>query len=246
MQNSDATGWSTSAHAWIREMGEHGDFSRTFVLDEPMMVRVRHHMPRNALDVGCGEGRFCRMMIDNGIEAVGVDPTEVLIRTARERNPTGDYQVGVAEKLDFPNASFDLVVSYMTLLNIADVRTAISEMVRVLRPSGRLLIANLSSFVTAGLNSDGLFSRFPTSSYSEVSVKRVAWNGLNVDNWHRPFEMYFRLLIDEGLELRHFAEPLPIGSDTFLIDQFRRYPGFVIMEWQKPDGRQLSDNSARP
>ena len=51
--------------------------------------------------------------------------------------------------MPFPGASFDLVVSYLTLIDIADFRLALQEMVRVLQPGGTLLIANLNSFVTA-------------------------------------------------------------------------------------------------
>ena len=52
-------------------------------------------------------------------------------------------------------ASFDLVVSYLTLVDIADFRTAIGEMTRVLKPGGALLIANLTGFTSACAERDG-------------------------------------------------------------------------------------------
>jgi hypothetical protein len=42
------------------------------------------------------------------------------------------------------------------------------------------------------------------------------------------------LLLGAGLELRHFAEPLPHGGDPAQLELFRRVPGFLIMDWQKP------------
>ena len=92
-------------------MGDRGDYGRAFVLDAPMMERVRDRGFHTALDVGCGEGRFCRMMRECGLHAVGIDPTEELIRHARQRDPEGDYRLGRAEALDFADGSFDLVVS---------------------------------------------------------------------------------------------------------------------------------------
>jgi hypothetical protein len=55
-------GWQSSAHAWIADMGERGDFGRRYVLDPVMLPRAVAGSPKNALDVGCGEGRFCRML----------------------------------------------------------------------------------------------------------------------------------------------------------------------------------------
>lgn len=53
-------GWKASAKAWIADMGEQGDYGRRFVLDAPMIARLRRLNGGRALDIGCGEGRFCR------------------------------------------------------------------------------------------------------------------------------------------------------------------------------------------
>src|SRR4051794_11406200 len=106
-----ADGWSESAEAWIADMGDVGDFGRACVLDRPMLARVAAGRFTSALDVGCGEGRFCRMLGAKGIATTGIDPTDALISQARYRHPEGDYRIGRAERLDFADASFDLVVS---------------------------------------------------------------------------------------------------------------------------------------
>ena len=62
MSEDVSDGWSASAAAWIAEQGEDGDYGRRFVLDAPMRARIEGRGFRNALDVGCGEGRFCRIM----------------------------------------------------------------------------------------------------------------------------------------------------------------------------------------
>jgi 2-polyprenyl-3-methyl-5-hydroxy-6-metoxy-1,4-benzoquinol methylase len=120
MEMPMTNGWQESAAAWIAAMGERGDFSRRFVLDEPMMQRVRQGGFDNALDVGCGEGRFSRMLSEAGVRTIGVDPTERLIEEARRLDPEGDYRIGRAEELKFPDGTFDLVVSYLALIDIGD------------------------------------------------------------------------------------------------------------------------------
>jgi SAM-dependent methyltransferase len=238
--SSMSDGWDESAAAWIADMGERGDYARQFVLDAPMLERVRGRGFQTALDVGCGEGRFCRMMQACGLRAIGVDPTEALISEARRRDPAGDYRIGRAEALEFADGSFDLVVSYVTLVDIPDVRSGIAEMARVLRPGGALLIANLTSFSTAGplegwrwADRDGT-PQFPIDRYLEERADWVSWRGIQIRNWHRPLSTYMSLLLEAGLALRHFAEPVPHGGDPEKAALYRRVPYFLIMEWEKP------------
>ncbi|MDH7974036.1 class I SAM-dependent methyltransferase [Sphingomonas sp. AR_OL41] len=229
-------GWTESAAAWIAELGDGGDFGRACVLDRPMLERVARGDFATALDVGCGEGRFCRMLAERGIKAIGIDPTEPLLAEARRRDPAGDYRPGRAEQLDFADASFDLVVSYLSLIDIPDPAAAIAGMARVLRPGGSLLIANLASFSTAGNWSVDLLGRFrfAIDHYLDERAAWASWRGIRVRNWHRPLGSYMALLLDAGLELRHFAEPAPYGGDPRRVARYRRAPWFVIMEWQKP------------
>jgi 2-polyprenyl-3-methyl-5-hydroxy-6-metoxy-1,4-benzoquinol methylase len=64
-------GWELSAQAWIDSMGERGDWGREHVLDPVMHSRVAAGRFACALDVGCGEGRFCRMLKAAGVAATG-------------------------------------------------------------------------------------------------------------------------------------------------------------------------------
>jgi len=81
-------------------------------------------------------------------EVVGIDPTKRLLTEAR-RLGGAVYHEGVGENLPYEGSCFDLVVSYLSLIDIADSRVAISEMARVVRPGGHILIGNLKSGVTA-------------------------------------------------------------------------------------------------
>ena len=82
-----SNGWENSSQAWIESIGERGDWAREHVLDPVMLDRVANGRFRNALDVGCGEGRFCRMLKAAGVTATGIDPTQALLDVARRRDP---------------------------------------------------------------------------------------------------------------------------------------------------------------
>jgi SAM-dependent methyltransferase len=238
MAASAEDGWDDSAAAWIAEQGDEGDFGRRFVLDAPMLERIHDRGFRHALDVGGGEGRFCRIMQAEGIRTVGIDPTAALLARARELDPMGDYRLGTAETLDIERGSFDLVVSYLTLIDMPDLETAVARIVEALRPAGTLLIANLNPFNTAGMpdgwtkDSSGV-ARFSIDHYLDERAVWVEWRGIRIRNWHRPLSTYISLFLWHGLELRHFSEPAPTGGDPKKADRYRRVPYFHIMEWRK-------------
>jgi SAM-dependent methyltransferase len=234
-----SNGWEESAEAWISGLSLEGDFARRFVLDAPMLELARLSGARNALDVGCGEGRFCRMLTEAGLSTVGIDPTPSLIEQARRLHRDGDYRAGQAEQMPFADESFELVVAYLSLIDIPDVAAAIGEMARVLRPGGHVLVANLNSFYSASNpegwrdDHDGV-PRFIIDNYMGERSDWVGWKDIRILNWHRPLSTYMSLLLKAGLELRHFDEPMPHGGEPGQIEQFRRVPSFLVMDWEKP------------
>ncbi|MFI6318035.1 class I SAM-dependent methyltransferase [Nonomuraea sp. NPDC050556] len=96
------------------------------------------------LDVGCGTGYLTRILATRAGRVTGVDLSSAMIGYARRRAPANcDYVVGEGQALDLPDASFDVVVSSLAVHHIPSGAraAAIREMFRVLRPGGRLMIA---------------------------------------------------------------------------------------------------------
>jgi SAM-dependent methyltransferase len=234
-----SNGWDQSAQGWIAAMGDRGDWAREHVLDPVMLGRLAGRSFEHALDVGCGEGRFCRMLRSSGIAATGIDPTPALLEQARKLDPAGDYRLGKAEGLAFEAASFDLVVSYLTLIDIADFRAAIREMARVVKPGGTLLVANLTSFVTPCApqgwvrDQQGRRLHYPVDRYLDEFVEWVEWTGIRIENWHRPLAAYMAAFLQAGLQLAFFAEPEPVSGDLERQATYRRVPWFLVMEWRR-------------
>jgi SAM-dependent methyltransferase len=234
--------WQASADAWIADMGEHGDFGRRYVLDPIMLPRALTRSPKKALDVGCGEGRFCRMLKLHGVDVTGIDPTPAMITAARARDADGAYLEAMAERLPFADNSFDLVVSYLSLIDILDIHAAIPEMARVLNPGGALLIANLNSFNTACADtgwikgSAGERLYYPIDNYLQERSMWIEYRGIRIQNHHRPMSTYLRALLDAGLWLAYFDEPAPSADAPISkATNYRRAPWFLVMEWVKPN-----------
>jgi ubiquinone/menaquinone biosynthesis C-methylase UbiE len=101
------------------------------------------------LDVGCGTGSFTRVMaeaVTPGGTVLGLDPSREAIADARRltRLANCTFSEGVAEALDAPDGSYDVVVSSLMIHHLPEPLRpqAIREMFRVLSPGGRVLIAD--------------------------------------------------------------------------------------------------------
>jgi SAM-dependent methyltransferase len=79
----------------------------------------------------------------------GLDQDPGMLAVASRHNPYILWREGRAEALPFPNASFDAVVSQFGLMFFADRHQAIREMLRVLKPGGRLAVAVWDSLENA-------------------------------------------------------------------------------------------------
>ena len=97
---------------------------------------------QRVLDVGCGTGWTVRYLRDRypGIVAEGLDLSPGMIAEARRRDPGGQYLEGDAASIQRPDGNYDLVTNIFTSRNFPDPDRALSEMVRVIRPGGRLLL----------------------------------------------------------------------------------------------------------
>jgi hypothetical protein len=114
-------------------------------------------------------------------------------------------------------------------------------MARILRPGGTLLIANLTSFNTAGgdvgwvKDADGRRLYYPIDNYMQERAMWIEYRGIRVVNHHRPLSTYLRALLGAGLVLTHFDEPAPTtDAPASRASVYARAPWFLVMEWLKP------------
>ena len=131
----------------------------------------RHPPPRSVVDVGCGTGEVISRLASLFPKAsfTGVDVEESHLDRARSKNASfGDrvrFQRDDAMHLSLKDAQFDLAISRHVLQALPDARRAVQEMVRVLKPAGRLhLIAEDYGMLwchPTGLDSDGFWQRIP-------------------------------------------------------------------------------------
>ena len=99
---------------------------------------------RRALDVGCGDGKFTRVLAAICSDVSGIDVKEGKIAEARAAAQSAglkiDFRVASAEDLPFPDASLDVVVFSNSLHHIPHPNVALREAIRVLVPDGVLYV----------------------------------------------------------------------------------------------------------
>lgn len=96
------------------------------------------------LDVACGTGVLAREVASRVSPAgyvAGLDPNRGMLAVGNDLAPDIDWKQGVVESMPFPDESFDSVVSQFGLMFFTDRHQAIREMLRVLAPGGRLVVA---------------------------------------------------------------------------------------------------------
>jgi ubiquinone/menaquinone biosynthesis C-methylase UbiE len=98
------------------------------------------------LDAGCGPGFFSILLALAGYQVTAIDYTENMLtqaqKNAKTYGVTIDFQQMDAQKLIFPDKSFDLVVSRNITWNLPNPHQAYSEWIRVLRSGGKLVNAD--------------------------------------------------------------------------------------------------------
>jgi ubiquinone/menaquinone biosynthesis C-methylase UbiE len=92
---------------------------------------------RDVLEVGCGTGLILEKLARLARRAEGVDLSPGMLALAQGRGLS--VREGSATELPFPDASFDVVVSFKVLAHVPDIERALSEMARVCRPGGHVV-----------------------------------------------------------------------------------------------------------
>lgn len=239
--------WAGFASEWIARSEQHRDSAREGLLDEWMLQIVGDVTGLQVVDLGCGEGRFSRMLADRGAETLGVDLQPAFVtyaermKSGRERYVLGDMQ----HLDDIPSESFDLAISYITLVDVPDQRAAIDEAFRVLRPGGRFVVCTVSPMASAWtddgpwcVDEHGTNRHLVLDHYTDEGSRRVVWSsGHEITNFHRMLSTTVNDFLGVGFVLRRLDEPIPSEAQLARYPEnqdMRRVPIFTVFDLERP------------
>jgi SAM-dependent methyltransferase len=198
------------------------------------------------LEIGCGEGRVSRDLTARGHRVTALDASPTLLDAARERESAVEYVLGHAEALPFADASFDVVVAYNVLMDVADMPAAVAEAARVLSPGGCFCVCVTHPFSDAGRwaspdDDDSAFvveASYLGARRFEMTIERGG-NTMRFDGMAYPLEDYARALEAAGLAIEAMREPAAAGMlgdrpEREAWVRWRRIPMFLMWRARRP------------
>lgn len=199
-----------------------------FIPTEQGRIRLEHYhryavvldmvRGKSVLDIACGEGYGSALMADVARTVDGIDVSEEAVRHASSiyDRPGLRFSRGSATDLEFPDDSFDVVVSFETIEHLAEQMEMLAELRRVLRPSGLLVISSPNRPV-----------------YSEESGEHNEFHVRELD-----FQEFDALLRSQFSKIEYFGQRLLMSS---VIQPLGTTPGTSSV-WSD-DGSKLSPNA---
>jgi ubiquinone/menaquinone biosynthesis C-methylase UbiE len=111
---------------------------------ELVLAEIAPRRPQTVLDVGCGTGRLLERISKRlpGVELAGVDASTDMIEVAQRKDLGARFEVAKAERLPFEVGVFDAAVTTISMHHWTDPPAGLSEVGRVLKPGGTLVIAD--------------------------------------------------------------------------------------------------------
>jgi len=181
---------------------------------EPTLDAANIRGGMRLLDICCGPGMLSAAAAKRGASAVGLDFPGV-VAFARELVPDAEFQSGDATQLPFPDKSFDAIVCGYGIMHVPDAEQAMREMLRVLRPGGRVAMTVWNN-------------ETPTNGLGLVYAAVKAHANLNVPMPHAPdiFQFSTRDKMRNALGSIGFAD---VSATPF------------AQNWRMKSGRQMLD-----
>jgi SAM-dependent methyltransferase len=187
------------------------------------------------LEIGCGTGRWMRVLRDGGTPVIGIDPSAGMLQQARARLPDGRLIRAQAEALPFATGSLDRLLCVNALHHFTDRQAFFREARRVLRDDGALLTVGLDPHT--GVDRWWIYDYFPTAldedrrrylpagTIRELMVAAGFSRCETNEVQHRPVQMTISEAVRRGFLERTSTSQLMVISDAEYAAGLRRIHG---------------------
>jgi len=212
------TSWNKVASWYDQLVGEKGSDYHEQVIIPGSLKLLNPQKHEKILDVACGQGVLCRELAKKGSDITGIDASPNLIKIAKQRSSDIKYFTADAKSLKmFEDNSFDKVSCIMAIQNMDPLEPVISEMNRVLKPNGKLLLVTSHPCFRIPRQSGWGFDENRKLQYRRIDsymsemkipIKMHPGANPNLVTWtfHRPLSSYFKALNSKGFAIVNLEE----------------------------------------
>lgn len=206
------------------------------------------------ISIGCGSGVDTCWLADNGAKrVVGIDISRGLLDIAKASNLDIEFHEMDMERLEFPNASFDLAYSSLAIHYVDDWTVPLKEAYRILRPDGKYIFScghPVDSAVKYEVRDGVKYALLGRKVNQETRERTVYGDYLAADGdgvkpvkgiladgeitvYHRTFSKMVEQILASGFSIEKVVEPQPTDGmkevDPAIYEQLTRIPTF--MNW---------------
>ncbi len=200
---------------------------------------------KRVLDLGCGFGWHCRYAVENGARSViGIDISQKMLSEAKSKTKCGniEYICMPIEDIDFPEESFDVVISSLALHYIKSFEDVLDRVYKCLSRGGDFIFSVEHPIFTAQGPQDwyyddkGNILHWPVDHYFTEGIRNAKFLGEEVIKYHRTLTTYLNSLIKIGFEITGVVEPKPaenmLNTVPGMRDELRR-PMMLLVSARK-------------
>lgn len=191
---------------------------------------------RDILDVACGPGLYAEELVARGARVIGLDHSPRMVELSHRRVPTGEFHVhDLDERLGWvPDRSVDLVLFALAVEYVDDRTAALTELRRVLRPEGALVLSRM--------HPTGDWMRHGGNYFEPRVVEETFSRGWRIRHWVTSLELTCEELRAAGFLIERVVEPRPtpaaadINPETY--QRLLREPTGLLALRALPDPRR--------
>lgn len=173
---------------------------------------------KSVLDLGCGYGWHCKFAAEQGAaQILGLDLSKKMIAEAQKRNSDSfiHYRLCGIEKYEYPENTWDCVVSNLALHYIKDLDSVFQNVHKTLKKDGIFLFNIEHPCFTAGVNQDWIYADdgtpqyWPIDNYFIPGKRPTRFLGCDVEKQHHTLAQILMGLLNHGFELTAVEEAQP-------------------------------------
>lgn len=213
------------------------------MLEMPTTLRLLGNVRgKKILDLGCGPGRYAKILTENGAKVIGIDNSENSLKIARKEAPKAEFILGDIEELPFKSEEFDIVLSPLVIGHFKNWNKIFKEVRRVLKKGGIFIFSIHNPIREVMEKEKWMFRKFRKveNYFNERSIYDTWGNGekkYTVSHHHKTYGTIINYIVDNGFELAGYEDCKPLSKAKKLYpkeyEQSINMPHFCVWKARK-------------
>ena len=234
--SEDIASWSLVSQLDIKKFGDDGDPARQLLLTPTIFELIGNVKDKSVLDAGCGTGYLARKLAREGAIVTGIEPAKSFFENCVQREKEDKLGITYLQddlsEFDPSKFAFDLVVSNMVFMDIANYQRAMLNCIKSLK-NGRLFVFSISHPCFPGSDKD--WQKLGYVKISEYFNRKPQKNNFG-SSYDRPIQNYVNFLIANGCDIVQMVEPQiskEVAEEDKNWDRNYHVPQFLFISARK-------------